>query len=59
MELETKVKVIKGSIGKGTIGKIKEINEKFHFPYKVVFKKDQGHNYRWMWFDEDELEVVE
>ena len=51
-----RVKVIAGNIGKGTYGKIKEIQEKLHFPYKVYFHKDQGHNHIWMWFRRDELE---
>lgn len=58
LEIGTRVKIIKGSIGKGTIGKIKEIDTKFKFPYKVKFVENQGHNFIWAWFSEDEIEVV-
>ena len=52
----TRVKIIKG-IGKGTVGKIEEI-DKLHFPYKVRFDKNQGNNYTWSWVDEKDLEVL-
>ena len=57
--LKDKVKIIKGSIGLNTFGKVIEIDDKFNFPYRVKFKENQGHNFLWNWFSEDELEKVE
>jgi hypothetical protein len=56
---EDKVKIVRGSIGKGSIGKVKVIMEQYHYPYKVYFKKTEEHNHLWMWFGEDDLELID